>query len=99
MQRTLVWCPRNSHTFVALKLAWGEREQVSVSAAILDRGSKPRLPGGCRSVEHPLDIGHESVTQTAPARPRNHRPPGDPRGARPAFARMELQRNRLPRRR
>src|SRR2546422_10103293 len=54
-RKYLVWCLRNSYTFVALKLAWARREGGSVSPAILDRrsneapGQFQRNPKGGRS--------------------------------------------------
>src|SRR5438132_7426765 len=43
-RKYLVWCLRNSYTFVALKLAWARREGGSASPAILERGSN-EAPG------------------------------------------------------
>src|SRR5438445_6512583 len=43
-RKYLVWCLRNSYTFVALKLAWARREGGSVSPAIRDRLSN-EAPG------------------------------------------------------
>src|SRR5438876_12119167 len=56
-RKYLVWCLRNSYTFVALKLAWARREGGSVSPAILDRRSNEAPGQFQRNPEGGLSFG------------------------------------------